>query len=246
MQGSNNRDFASHGASAAGASATYADTTTVLPQEMAFDPETGYYSVFVNLGHPGSYSLMLVGSGASASATPYTSALEVKPAAWRKMLTNELTVPTPTRRFEHSSAEYNGDVYIFGGVLYDRTYLNDMYVLRGAGATAHNGETRHGETNLAYRKEVAVHYALTEERDVTVEVRVNTAELIAANRMNPSCLDVLFTMPSNGDRLHFYLDMPTDHPSVAGACNTTETLYWVRLPAGALPASRSAVTLSDR
>lgn len=73
---------------------------------------------------------------------------------------------------------------------------------------------------LAYKKTVTFQYMIPEEREITVEVRVNTEELIAANRMNPTCLDVVFTLPNNGEALDFYLDPIDTHPSVPGQCNS--------------------------
>ena len=63
-----------------------------------------------------------------------------------------------------------------------------------------------------------------------VEVIVDTAELTAANRMGPACLDVMFAPPgelSPAGSLPFYLD---PHPG----CNATASSYLVRVPAGPL------------
>jgi hypothetical protein len=142
-----------------------------------------------------------------------------------------MSVPTPTRRFEHTATANDGDVYVFGGAMYDRTYLNDMYVLTGAADAA--GKVM----ELAYRKTLTFDYTILTEKSITIEAHVNTAELIAANRMNPSCLDVLFTLPGNGEALPFYLDpsglRSADGVATAG-CNTAHTTYWVTLPAGAV------------
>jgi len=205
-----------------GTTAVYTEGRQIPPEEMVFNPETGEYTILTTLGYPGSYSLVLVGLEDSSEMNSYFSTFEVKPAAWRKLLTNDLKVPMPTKRFEHTSAVYNGDIYIFGGALYDRTYVNDLYVLKNAVAVDGMPAT---DEMLAYKKTVTFGYTIFEEKALTLEVRVNTAELLAANRMNPTCLDVVFTMPNNGEGLDFYLD---PFPG----CNSTETLYIVKLPVG--------------
>jgi hypothetical protein len=219
--------------------ATPAYTLGVSSEWIHFDAASGVYTVPVTLGFPGTYSLVLTGGGAN----PGASTFEVHAAAWRKLLTDDLSVPTPTRRFEHTSAEYDGDVYIFGGVLYDRTYLNDMYVLQAEVGAPEAGPKRVME--LAYKKDITFQYALAEESAVTLEVRVDTVELIAAHRMNPSCLDVMFTLPHNGEALSFYLDpVMKDLPAgVSGACDSASTLYRVQLPAGSVYADRTEMTI---
>jgi hypothetical protein len=223
-------------ASHAGDTPAYTEGVTAEP--LHFDAASGVYTLPVTLGFAGTYSLVLTGGGAN----PGASTFEVLPAAWRKMLTDDLSVPTPTRRFEHTSVEHEGAVYIFGGVLYDRTYLNDMYAL-GAEASSGGGGKRVME--LAYKKLVTFEYALAAESAVTLEVRVDTAELIAAHRMNPSCLDVMFTLPNNGEALAFYLDpVVKELPAgVAGACDSAATLYRVQLPAGSVYADRTTMTV---
>uniref|UniRef100_A0A7S0N023 Attractin/MKLN-like beta-propeller domain-containing protein n=1 Tax=Pyramimonas obovata TaxID=1411642 RepID=A0A7S0N023_9CHLO len=191
--------------------------TTAQGDVVKFDPETGFYTVAVRLGYPGTYSLVLAGAGEAAAMTAFSMSFTVNEASWRPMLTDDLEVPPHSKRFEHTAAVYEDDLYIFGGALYDRTYLNDMWKLSNVAT----------DNMLSFKETLMFEYALAEEKDLTVEVRVDTASRIAASQMNPSCLDVVFTLPNNGALLDFYLDP-------APGCNSESTLYWVRLPAGAV------------
>eukprot|EP00959_Pyramimonas_sp_CCMP1952_P468059 9492590-Pyramimonas_sp.AAC.1 len=85
---------------------------------------------------------------------------------------------------------------------------------------------------FSFKETLMFEYSLPEEKDIVVEVRVDTAARIAASRMNPTCLDVMFTLPNNGAALDFYLD---PHPG----CDSETTLYWVKLPAGSVPEAGS-------
>ena len=133
----------------------------------------------------------------------------------------------PGARFEHAAVVVNrgNDLVIFGGAAADKTYLADAWRLPSV----------HLDT-FAYRKRVKLvstggtgGYTVPAGGAV-VEVVVDTAELIRANRMGHACLDVMFAPPgelSPAGSLPFYLD---PYPG----CNSTATAYLVRLPAGPL------------
>lgn len=190
---------------------------------MGFDADDGIYTVAFRLGYPGTYSLLLSGTGDAMDMTSLSVSFTVNAASWHSMLTSNLTVPNATRRFEHTSAVHNSNMYIFGGALYDRTYLNDMWSIK----IGHRPEEWEEDWMLAFKETLMFEYTIEAEKDLTVEVRVNTKAFIAAGKMNPSCLDVVFTLPGNSDSLDFYLD---PHPG----CDSEETLYWVKLPAGSV------------
>jgi len=212
-----------------GTGAVAPKTVTLGADDVSFNPLTAEYTLFITLGYAGTYSLILTGDGMTMASLTF----QVSSVPWRNLLTDDLSVPLPTRRFEHTSAIFGGDLYIFGGAQYDKTYLNDMYVLKNADMI---DGVEAAKEMLAYKKKVTVEYSISTEKDITIEVVVNTAELVAAGRMTSNCLDVAFTMPNNGEPLNFYLD---PWPG----CNKETTLYWVRLPAGTVSAAASLMQI---
>eukprot|EP00898_Chlorokybus_atmophyticus_P003940 jgi/Chlat1/4547/Chrsp29S04595 len=100
------------------------DNVVVVPEVVSIGQ--GAYQVVYTAPTPGPYNLFI-----SLLSTPQ-STLQVLPARWAELLTDDETLPLQAKRFEHTAAAYNGSIYIFGGALYDKTYLNDMWMLEGA------------------------------------------------------------------------------------------------------------------
>jgi len=144
---------------------------------------------------------------------------------WSKIYTYEDNVgmPKSVRRQGHSSMVSGEDLVIWGGASSDKTYLSDTQILRGANVMA-KGDT------FFFVKHVNVSVAAAVGNDVTIEVIVNTKELVDAARMHPMCYDVLFTAPQNGERLNYYMD-PTP------GCYSESTRFFVRLPKSVVSAA---------
>ena len=70
-----------------GASVAFEEGRTLGDEDMVFDAETGAYTLFITLGFPGAYTLVLTGAEAATAALSYTETFTVTAAAWRKLLT---------------------------------------------------------------------------------------------------------------------------------------------------------------
>lgn len=199
--------------------------TLSLNATVTFAPLTGRYSIVFTAPHSpatGAYSLLLSSAlpNVTIETTPPIPSFRPQPSPWREVLVDGGMPPAATHRFEHSSVMYEGDMYVFGGALFDKTYLNDLLVLRGADGHTHRDA-------FAYQKTILLNSSRAYPGEPVVQVTINTAELIAAGRLGETCVDMLFKAPSNGEPLEFYVD---PFPG----CNTAETLVYVKLPEGAL------------
>ena len=68
----------------------------------------------------------------------------------------------------------------------------------------------------------------------TIRVVVNTAELVEAARMGPSCADVRFEAQVNTSHTFGAAVELTHWLDPRPGCGASNTVFWVRLPAGAL------------
>jgi len=208
--------------------------TLSLNATVSFHALTGRYSIVFTAPHSpaaGAYSLLISAAqpGITLTTTPPIPSFRPQPSPWREVLVDGAVPPASTHRFEHSAVMYEGDMYVFGGALFDKTYLNDLLVLQGADGHTHRDA-------FAYQKSILLNSSSPYPGAPVVQVTVDTAELIAAGRLHERCVDILFKGPNNGEPLEFYVD---SHPG----CNTAETLIFVKLPNGTL-ATGEPVTIT--
>ena len=198
-----------------------------------FDGKSGEYLVSFMAGSPVEHTIDI-------TVTPIntTTSFTVQKAmpTWRKLLTANEEVPSGVRRFESAGVadSATGDMYVWGGAANDKSYLNDVWALRGVDPTAANAEDP--TTVLSYRKVVTVSAAKAVESPVVVEVTINTLELVESGKMHHKCNDIYFTMPGNGNDLKYYVDTFADH-----TCGTEETTVYLLIPAGILTEDGSSV-----
>jgi len=175
---------------------------------------TFVYSLIFTVGLEGTYDLELSGEGMET----FTVEIVVESAPWHKL---ELVEPAEEEvtRFEHTSVVYGEDLYVFGGASRDKTYLNDVWVLNNV-----------AKDDFAFMKNVTIQVDSSEPLvNATVEVPVNTAELIGVGRMRTDCMDMLFVMPletgvtATGDLLPHYME---PRPG----CNSAESSVYVKVP----------------
>eukprot|EP00959_Pyramimonas_sp_CCMP1952_P176723 3693634-Pyramimonas_sp.AAC.1 len=77
----------------------------------------------------------------------FTATLDCEAPAWKQMRTVGGAVPEAAARFEHAAVEHEGDLYVFGGASYNKTYLNDVWKLNSV-----------NDTTFAYVSEVPLAY----------------------------------------------------------------------------------------
>ena len=122
-------------------------------------------------------------------------------------------------RFEHTGFSYENALYIWGGATFDKAYRSDMYMLPSL-------DPFDSTESLAYKRSIrftpAVSSTLT--ANVVVEIVVNTAELVNAGRLSPTCKDIAFEH-MHGLPLRFFVDPYT-------GCNADDTKIYVEVPPG--------------
>jgi len=191
-----------------------------------FDSSSGEYLVSFLAGSPVEHTVGITVISVNKTAT--ATFAKSRPS-WRKLLTSDGDVPAGTRRFEAGGAAdpETGDMYIWGGASSDKSYLNDVWALRGVDPSAAAGGNP--PTVLAYSKTITVTTAKPLVNATVVEVSVNTAALISAGKLHHKCNDLYFTLPDNGDYLLFYVETFAAH-----ACGTPDTTVHLQIPAGLL------------
>jgi hypothetical protein len=181
----------------------YSMEYVVEPADMTWHADSFTYTFHYTAGVEGEYSLEMYGDG----LTPLTVPVTVEPAPWLAM---PLASPAPdaVTRFEAASAAADDHLYVFGGASEDKTYLSDLWVLQ-------NGAVK---DQFAYLKavEIVAEEALSD--GATVEVVVDTAELIAAGRLRPDCADLGFVTDDMA-LMHHYVD------SRPGCDSSTTRMY---------------------
>jgi hypothetical protein len=180
---------------------------------------------------PGNYSLVCVPP--AAKDEPFVHRLVVGASEWRAMSPPPPGI-APPNRFKPAAAAAGDAFVLFGGAGEDQGYLGDAWVLPAAADAV---------SALGFRKTITVAHASAGAglSASTVRVAVNTAELVDAARLGPSCADIRFEAPANGGGntatvLTHWLD---PRPG----CGASKTVFWVRLPAGTLGAATANTTL---
>jgi len=208
-----------------------------------FDEENGIYTIPMLLGITGTYLLELT----NPNMVTFTASVDCDPPAWKVVHTPSNEVPQEVRRFEHTAVNHGGDMYIFGGASFDKTYLNDVWMLKDVDATTYHYVShvpleypdgykegaaairdmprREGGSVYTTQRDGGKEETMMTPPDTmkrrTVAVTLDTATLIQGGLMNRHCMDIAFT-----DKLaDFYMD-----PSPG--CNHEATVYRVSLPEG--------------
>eukprot|EP00899_Mesostigma_viride_P024754 jgi/Mesvir1/5463/Mv15517-RA.1 len=223
----------------------------VTPARVIWEGDgSGAYRVVFTANVPGQYGVIVVGGAGSRDGGPGTARglparnLVVRPAPWRRLLTDDLSqLPPEMARFEHTAVMVNdvddvsGDdnddggvvgggqvgAVVFGGALAkDKSYSNDVWVLRRVQSLADGG-------SMAYMRPISLSGSRGGPNGAlnvtSVEVFVDTAELLEAGRIVRSCADIVFKRAGNGDVLPHYLD------TVRG-CGHPASRFYVHVPAG--------------
>ena len=208
--------------------------TKCLDTVISFNELTGRYCiVFTAPDSPasGAYTLLISSKDADKPlvTTPEIPSFRPQPSPWRQVLVDGGEPPATTHRFEHTAVMYDHDMYVFGGALFDKTYLSDLVVLE-------NADGHDDRDAFAYHKTIVINSTMPYPGSPVVEVVVNTAELVAAGRLLETCTDILFKGPDNGEPLEFFVD-----PSPG--CNDAGTIMFVKLPEDTL-ASAGELTIT--
>lgn len=205
----------------------------------------GWYALILELDGPGAYSLVCVPP--AATDQPLVHRLVVGASEWRA-LSPAPRGPVPGPRFKPAAAAAGDNLVLFGGAGQDQEYLGDAWVLPAA------ADARHA---LGFRKTItAAHGRGAGLEASTVRVVVNTAELVDAGRLGPSCADVRFEAPAPSSAggaaagAGGGASTPTTSAAVTTVlthwldprpgCGAANTVFWVRLPAGVLGAGAAA------
>ncbi|KAK3268674.1 hypothetical protein CYMTET_22835 [Cymbomonas tetramitiformis] len=183
---------------------------TVHPENIMYNPDTNVYTYFYILGVQGVYEETLSMEGME----DLTLSTTVGGGAQFQKLAGMGAVPPEVTRFEHASVLYRDDLYVFGGASRDKEYLNDIWKLSNVVSD-----------DFAFKKDIFLNSEVSQE-NVTVELYVNTKELIDAGVLNMYCTDLVFhytALPREVEPFAFYMD---PYPG----CYNEATLFLVRLP----------------
>ena len=190
--------------------------------------EDGYYIVDFETTAVGASSITLAYNGLTATYN-FASAQDVP----RELLTDKPGSPGSPGRFEHSMAYHGGDLYVFGGAAYDKSYMNDVHVLKNADGLS-------DRTTFGFKKALTLTSTGPVLKDVVVEAVVNTKELIDAGKLLPNCEDMMFTEGGSGEALLHYVDKATflgPGPGPVPGCGSTSTVVFIQIPGGAIDAA---------
>lgn len=205
-----------------------AGTPVAFPQAVTF-LSPGLYHVSLTAPSPGNYALEVsLALGPDDAPLSDSFDLTAAPSAPRPLVTASYSVPAPTRRFEHTSVLRGDALYIWGGASSTSgAHFNDMWSLPLGPADPARGA-------LAWRKPVVVTPAGPLDGAPTVRVVVDTAELHSAGRMQATCADAAFVMPAAAEGESD--TVLAHHVDKFAGCPAAESVFWVRLPEGALAA----------
>ena len=190
--------------------------------------EDGYYIVDFETTAVGASSITLAYNGLTATYN-FASAQDVP----RELLTDKPGSPGSPGRFEHSMAYHGGDLYVFGGAAYDKSYMNDVHVLKNADGLS-------DRTTFGFKKALTLTSTGPVLKDVVVEAVVNTKELIDAGKLLPNCEDMMFTEGGSGEALLHYVDKATflgPGPGPVPGCGSPSTVVFIQIPGGAIDAA---------
>ena len=189
-----------------------------------FEELTGEYLVSFLAGSPVQHTIEITVTSVNKMGS---AVLSKDRPTWRKLLTTDGDVPEGIRRFEAGGAAdpETGDLFLWGGASYAKSYMNDVWALRAADIAAPDVE----RTVLAYQRVITVTSAEPMEKAMVVEITIDTEDLISAGKLHHKCQDLYFTMPGNGDYLKYYVDTFADH-----SCGTKNTIVYLNVPGGIL------------
>eukprot|EP00898_Chlorokybus_atmophyticus_P000295 jgi/Chlat1/1266/Chrsp115S00763 len=140
--------------------------------------------------------------------------LHVIEADWAEVATDDAgELPMALKRFEHSAVVYTDAVYVFGGAAYDKSYLNDMWMLPGSSVA---------DDTLYYKKTIAFQVSENLMADATLEIHIDTSDMVSKRVMAQDCMDVAFKIDGVSTTLAYYVDPWT--------CGSSDTVYWVAIP----------------
>ena len=177
--------------------------------------EEAVYEFYVIFPHEGNFTVTVkAGDDTGCSFTAHvSSAIPHKAVVYGTV---------PEMRFEHSMVEYEHNLYVFGGVSKDKSYLSETWKLETGYATFAQG--------FNYRRSVDVtglDGLATAPLSQVVEMHLPTAAWMEAGKLQADCADILL-LNSNGERIDFWVE-PRGAPF---GCGAETTKVWVEVAAG--------------
>eukprot|EP00959_Pyramimonas_sp_CCMP1952_P241647 5050683-Pyramimonas_sp.AAC.1 len=184
--------------------------TRVEPSKVA-----GIYNAYIMYPEAGEYHVSVMVDGESIyEGSAMVHDMQVRPVTG-------LNVDFPEARFEHSMVSYDDELYIFGGARPDKTYLDSM-LKYDAALSEHMHEY---PAVFSYRRKIEVKNMV--DADFTVELMLNTHEMIEAGKLKGDCAD-LRMFNTDGAALSMWVE-PAMSP---GGCGSEKTTVWIRVPGG--------------
>jgi len=188
------------------------------------DAAAGAYTY--TLTHPvaGEYKIAIRMGGAIVRETT----LSCRVAAPRKIITFGAEPPA---RFEHAAATVGSDAYIFGGVLEDKSYTDQVWKFSpGTGG------------KWTHRRAIAINGLPAGGATAVFNVVLDTATLIADGKMRGDCADVRFALPEpSGVAVEHWIE-PVGTPT---GCGSATAQFWLKTNAATVHLYYGNVAAAD-
>jgi hypothetical protein len=200
------------------------------------DASAGSYTY--TLTHPaaGPYTITIQIAGAVVKSTT----VECHGGVPRKVIT---FTAEPPARFEHAAASVGADAYIFGGVLEDKSYTEQIWKFSPGTGGRWTYRVPITVTGLPDAGPETVFYGLPVAGPETVfNVVVDTKALIAAGKMRADCADVRFMLPEPSGAAVTHWIEPAGTPT---GCGSSAAHFWVKTGTAAVHLYYGNVAAAD-
>jgi hypothetical protein len=153
----------------------------------------------------GPYTIRIAIGGSVVTST----VVQCREAAPRKVITFGAEPPA---RFEHAAATVAANAYIFGGVLEDKSYTDEIWKFSpGTGG------------KWTHRMAITVTGLPTSGEETVFNVVLDTAALIALGKMRSDCADVRFALPEPSGAAVAHWIEPVGTPTGCGGALHVES-----------------------
>eukprot|EP00951_Prasinocladus_malaysianus_P041828 scaffold498801_cov45-Prasinocladus_malaysianus.AAC.1 len=151
--------------------------------------EEGVYEFFVIFPHEGNFTVnVMAGDELGCEFTAVVSPAIAHTAV--------VYGTAPPIRFEHTMVEIDSNLYVFGGVGQDKTYLSDTWKLTTGYSTFAQG--------FNYRRVLRVERSSSEVSSV-VRIYLPTAAWMSGGKLQADCSDMLL-LTDDGERVSFWVE----------------------------------------
>ena len=190
------------------------------------DATRGAYTYTVIHPVAGNYTMTVAVGGETVTAKTVTC----REAAPRKVITFGAEPPA---RFEHAAATVGSDAFIFGGVVEDKSYTDEMWKFSPGNPTG---------GKWTWRVSITVTGLPAGGAEAVFTVSVDTKALIESGKMREDCADVRFMLPEpSGAAVQHWIE-PV---GTRTGCGSENAQFWVKSNANVIHMYYGNVAATD-